>query len=152
MTRCSMLLAALLVSTSGSAIAEGAFNSADDAIAYRQHAFGLIKENFGDMYAMVKGKKEMDADAFQRRAQHLSLLSQIPFEAFKVPGSNKGDTEALASVWSDSAKFDQIAKEFQSASANLAKVSGSGDAKAIKQAFGATGKACKSCHDQFKQD
>ncbi|TKB49346.1 cytochrome c [Ferrimonas sediminicola] len=151
MTRSSMLLAALLTAT-GSVAAEGAFNSADDAIQYRQHAFQLIKENFGDMHAMLKGKKAMDSDAFQRRAKHLALLANIPFEAFKVAGSNQGDTEALASVWSDNAKFNRIAKEFQQASSELARVSAGGDVDAIGQAFGTTGKSCKGCHDQFKRD
>ncbi|WP_417348209.1 c-type cytochrome [Ferrimonas sp.] len=151
MTRSSMLLAALLA-MSGSVAAEGAFNTPEDAIKYRQHAFQLIKENFGDMYAMIKGKKEMDEAAFQRRAEHLAMLANIPFDAFKVAGSNKGDTEALASVWSDNAKFNDIAKEFQLASSKLATASAGGDAGTIKKAFGATGKTCKGCHDQFKQE
>ncbi|TKB55327.1 c-type cytochrome [Ferrimonas aestuarii] len=148
----SLTFAAVMLAVSGSAVAKGAFEDASDAIEYRQHAFSLIKENFGEIYAMVKGKKPMDAEQFQRRAEHLALLSNIPFDAFKVKGSDQGDTEALPSVWSDNAKFMEIASEFQMATQQLVSASQSGDDKAIKQAFGATGKTCKGCHDNFKRD
>ncbi|ADN74967.1 cytochrome c prime [Ferrimonas balearica DSM 9799] len=150
MKRTCIALTLALASTG--VAAEGAFNSAEDAIEYRQAAFSLIKENFSDMWAMMKEKKPMDEKAFAQRAQHLSLLAQIPFTSFDIAGSDKGDTSALPAIWQQRDAFDAKAGQFQMATERLALVAKEGDAKAIKQAFGAVGKTCKGCHDDFKAE
>jgi cytochrome c556 len=38
------------------------------------------------------------------------------------------------------------------ASRELAMAAESGDPAAVKTAFGATGKACKACHDEFRME
>ncbi|MBY5993460.1 c-type cytochrome [Ferrimonas balearica] len=146
------LLALSLALASTTAAAEGAFDTAQDAIDYRQAAFGLIKENFSDMWAMMKKKKPMDEKAFAQRAQHLALLSQIPFTGFKVDGSDKGDTSALPAIWQEWDEFEAKAGAFQMATERLAAVADSGNADDIKKAFGAVGKTCKGCHDDFKAE
>ncbi|SHI27552.1 c-type cytochrome [Ferrimonas marina] len=135
----------------GTATAKGAFDDTDDAIQYRQAAFGLIKENFADMGAMLKKKKPMDSEAFAQRAQHLALLAEIPFTGF-IPGSDKGKTDALGKVWQQRSDFDQRASQFAQATATLAQVSQGNDLKATAKAFGDVGKTCKGCHDNFKKD
>ncbi|MGS0673588.1 c-type cytochrome [Shewanella sp. 0m-4] len=127
------------------------FKEADDAIDYRQSAFSMIAHNFGDMGAMLKGKKEFNAEVFAMRAENVAALSKLPLEGF-VAGSDKGDTEALAKVWSDKADFDAKMKTFQENAAILALAAKSGDKKEMKQAFGNTGKSCKGCHDVYKKD
>lgn len=151
MKRTCFALALTLAST-GALAADGAFNSAEDAIDYRQAAFGLIKENFSDMWAMMKDKKPMDEKAFAQRAQHLALLAQIPFTGFDVAGSDMGDTSALPAIWQKRDEFDAKASQFQLATERLAQVTQSGDAGDIKKAFGAVGKTCKGCHDNFKAE
>ena len=88
------------------------FEDAKDAIQYRQSGFSLIAYNFGDMGAMMKGKKPFDAETFAMRAKNVAALSHIPFEGF-IEGSDKGDTEALAKVWQDKADFDDKMKTLQ---------------------------------------
>ena len=127
------------------------FEDAKDAIQYRQSGFSLIAYNFGDMGAMMKGKKPFDAETFEMRAKNLAALSHIPFEGF-IEGSDKGDTEALAKVWQDKADFDAKMKTFQENAAILATVAQKGDQAEIKQAFMDTGKSCKGCHDVYKKD
>ncbi|CAM4010637.1 c-type cytochrome [Shewanella aquimarina] len=127
------------------------FKESDDAIHYRQSAFGLIAHNFGDMGAMLKGKKPFDAEVFAMRAQNVAALSKLPAEGF-VAGSDKGDTGALAKIWSDKADFDAKMSTFQDNAAKLAVAAQSDDKNAIKQAFMNTGKSCKGCHDIYKKD
>ncbi|MGS0679574.1 c-type cytochrome [Shewanella sp. 125m-7] len=127
------------------------FKETDDAIDYRQSAFSMIAHNFGDMGAMLKGKKEFNAEVFSERAENVAALSKLPLEGF-VAGSDKGDTEALAKVWSDKADFDAKMKTFQENAAILAVAAKSGDKKEMKKAFGNTGKSCKGCHDVYKKD
>ncbi|AZG74248.1 c-type cytochrome [Shewanella livingstonensis] len=127
------------------------FEETADAIEYRQAAFGLIAYNFGDMGAMLKGKKPFDAAIFSARADNVAALSKIPHEGF-IAGSDKGDTEALAKIWQDKADFDSKMTAFQDNAAALAVAAKSSDRNNIKQAFANTGKSCKGCHDVYKKD
>ncbi|GGI69122.1 c-type cytochrome [Shewanella gelidii] len=127
------------------------FKKDEDAIHYRKSAFGVIAHNFGDMAAMLKGKKPYDQQVFEQRAANVAALAHIPAEGFLTKTVDSG-TEALPKIWQEKAEFDQIMEQFQKAAANLAVVAKTGDKKAIKKAFGATGKNCKSCHDSYKKD
>ncbi|QIR15221.1 c-type cytochrome [Shewanella aestuarii] len=127
------------------------FEDANDAIKYRKAAFGLIAYNFGDMAAMIKGKKDFNADVFAQRASNVAALSQIPHEGF-IAGSDKGNTDALAKIWSDKADFDAKMTAFQENAAKLAVAAKGTDQNQIKQAFGNTGQSCKGCHDVYKKD
>ncbi len=127
------------------------FENAEDAIQYRHSAFEIIGYNFGDMGAMIKGKKPFDAERFSVRATNVAALSHIPFEGF-IEGSDKGDTEALPKIWKDRADFDAKMKTFQENAAILATVAQKGNEAEIKQAFMDTGKSCKGCHDVYKKD
>ncbi|MGI2257770.1 c-type cytochrome [Shewanella sp. GXUN23E] len=146
-----ILLTALVAASFSSAVMADNFKNTEDAIEYRQDVFGVIAHNFGDMGAMMKGKKPFDAAVFEMRAQNVAALSKLPLEGF-VPGSDKGDTDAKSNIWSDKAEFDSKMKQFQVDAANLAKVAATGNEADIKQAFGATAKNCKACHDTFKKD
>ncbi|NMH64764.1 c-type cytochrome [Shewanella salipaludis] len=145
----------LLILIASTALTAGAqandFKNTDAAIHYRQSAFDLIAHNFGDMGAMLKGKKAFDADTFAMRATHVAALAKIPFEGF-VAGSDQGDTDALAKIWQDRADFDAKMSRFQENAAKLALVAQQGEKMAIKQAFMETGKSCKGCHDSYKKD
>lgn len=127
------------------------FKDDDAAIEYRQAAFELIAHNFGDMAAMIKGKKPFDQTVFEQRAENVAALSHFPLEGF-LTKSSTGHTEALAKIWDNKSDFDGIMEKFQLAAANLATVAKTGDKAAIKKAFGNTGKNCKNCHDTYKKD
>jgi len=127
------------------------FKEIADAIEYRQAAFGLIAYNFGDMGAMLKGKKPFDAAVFSSRADNVAALSKLPHEGF-IDGSDKGDTEALAKIWQDKADFDSKMTAFQDNAAALAIAAKTSNENSIKQAFANTGKSCKGCHDVYKKD
>ncbi|WP_298442652.1 cytochrome c [uncultured Ferrimonas sp.] len=148
----SWAVASVLMLCISGAQAKGAFDDGQDAIEYRQAAFGLIKENFADMAAMLKKKKPMDKQVFIERAQHLALLAPIPFNGFHVRGADDGSTDALPEIWTHRSEFDAIANKFQQATTALAVASKEDDLKALGKAFGAVGKNCKGCHDQFKAE
>ena len=46
--------------------------------------------------------------------------------------------------------FTAKLSDFREATAKLDSAAASGDADSMKAAFGATGKACKACHDEYK--
>src|SRR5438477_12863646 len=65
-------------------------------------------------------------------------------------GSDKGDTKALPTVWTDMAGFQAASKNVDGAYDKLAVAAGSGDLAAVTTAFGDTGKACGACHEKFR--
>jgi cytochrome c556 len=127
------------------------FDDANDAINYRQSAFGLIAYQFGDMSAMLKGKKEFNQEVFARRATNVAALAKLPHEGF-IPGSEKGKTDAAAKIWQDKADFDDKMAAFVNNAELLAQAANTEDKNAMKQAFMETGKSCKGCHDVYKKD
>lgn len=137
----------LLAATSASAMP---FEKPEEAIEYRQSAFYMIATNFGDMAAMVKGRKDWDQAQFSQRAQFISQLTMMPEEAFQMKGTDKGDTKARPEIWSDWDGFTAKLNKFQGDMANLAKVSAQGDQRATMKAFGVAAKNCKSCHSDYK--
>ena len=61
-------------------------------------------------------------------------------------------TDALPVIWEDPEDFAQKLANFRDKSGQLAAVAEGGDIAAIGDAFGATGGACKSCHDTYRED
>ncbi|RYV01962.1 cytochrome C [Shewanella sp. OPT22] len=150
MIKKTLLISALSIAISAPVIADS-FRKTDDAVDYRKSAFSLIAHNFGNMSAMLKGKKEMNAEEFEQRAANIAALSHLPMEGF-IAGSYSGDTEALAKIEQNKSDFADKMEALKVASAKLAMVAKSGDKKAIKTAFGQTAKTCKSCHKAYKKD
>jgi cytochrome c556 len=62
----------------------------------------------------------------------------------EVPGTK---TRAKAEIWTDRATFDAAVAKLQEEATKLAAAT---DAAAFKAQFGATGGACKNCHDKFR--
>ena len=120
-----------------------------DAIKYRQSAFTLMGAHFGRIGAVVKGEAPY-GPSVAADARIVATISHLPFAAF-VEGSDSGDTGARPEIWKERARFDKAAEDMQKAVAELAKVAESGDESALKGAFGAAGKACKNCHDDFRR-
>ena len=132
----------------GSAAAQ--FKNADDAIEYRQGALAVMGNHFGRIGAMVNNKVPFDAKAVQANAELVATLAKLPWAAF-VDGSDKGDTSAKPEIWAQQDKFKADAQKLQDATAKLVEASKTGNQDAIKTAFGATGEACKTCHDDFRK-
>jgi cytochrome c556 len=75
---------------------------------------------------------------------------EAAFDKLFPAGSDKGDTKALPTVWSDWAGFQAASKNADAAFDKLATAAGSGDMAALTAAFGDTGKACGACHEKFR--
>ncbi|MEL0633579.1 cytochrome c [Pseudoalteromonas carrageenovora] len=144
-----LLAGVALATCTLSVSANSAFKEPSDAIEYRQAAFSMISVQIGNMGAMLKGKVPFDAEQFKMRANNAAALSKMPWEAF-YEGTDKGDTAALAAVWSENAAFVEKANAFAANADKLAVAAQTGDKAVIGKAFGAWAKGCKDCHKQFK--
>ncbi|MBE8167838.1 MAG: cytochrome c [Shewanella sp.] len=106
------IVSALLSSAMITPALSHSFDDTDDAIHYRQAAFRLMAHNFGDMAAMLKGKKPMDKATFAQRANNVAAIAQLPHEGF-IKGSDKGETDALAKIWQNKSDFNDKMKALQ---------------------------------------
>lgn len=118
--------------------------------SYRQSYFTLVGMNFGPLGAMVKGEMPWDDATVKTLAQDLATLSEMDVSRAFAPGSEQGKTRAKPEIWEDMDDFKTKFGDLQNALVALAEVADSGDRGAIATAVGETGKACKSCHDEYK--
>jgi cytochrome c556 len=147
--RRSILLLALLACV-GSAGAQQ--RKPDEAIAYRQGVFKLIRWNMGPLAAMAKGEASWDGAQFARRAARLSWLSYQVEEGFPKGSDTGAVTDAKPEIWANFDDFRAKLKDFQREAAALRDVAATGDEAASKAQLGKVGGTCKACHDEYKAD
>jgi cytochrome c556 len=143
-----ILLGALLASALVGASAQAQMKP-EDAIKYRKSALFVMGTNFGPLAAMAKGERPYDKDAAIRYAGIVEFMSKLPWDAF-APGTEQGDTKAKPEIWLEMEDFRTKSDKMQTEVAKLAQVAKSGDFNALKAQVGETGKACKACHDKFR--
>jgi len=142
---CSLLLGVSLPSFASD-------SKIEDAIKYRQAVYKVIAWNIGPMGAMAKGKIPYDAEVFAKNAKRMAVMSEMSLEGF-IPGSDKGfGTEAKPEIWENWEDFTAKMQDMEEATKRLAEIAEQGDFNAAKKQLGATGKTCKSCHDEYRLD
>jgi cytochrome c556 len=101
--------------------------------------------------AMLKGEKPYDGAAVEKAMKDING-SLATFVTLFPEGSETGeDTEAKPEIWQDKADFESKAKDLQAATAKAA-AAAPGGLDAFKVAFGAVGKACKACHEKYREE
>ena len=121
------------------------------AIDYRNSVMTVFKWNIGPMGKMVKGEMPYDPTVFAHHAKDLAAATHLDLLPGFPEDSDEGeDTAARSDIWMDWEGFVEKYGALKKASTELAETASGGDLEAIKPKFGALGKACKSCHDAFK--
>ena len=123
----------------------------DEAIEYRQAVMNVYYWNLNAMGNMAKGKVPFDAAVFARHAKDLAAATQLELMAAFPEDSVNDDSDASDTIWLDWEKFQDKHKALGEQAAKLAEVAAGGDEAAMKEQFGATGKTCKGCHDDYKK-
>lgn len=123
------------------------FAKAEDAVKYRQSALTVMSNHMGRLAAMAKGAKPFDAAAAKSSAQLISTMSKLPWEAF-VPGSDGGFANVKGDPWKNAADFKSLQERLIGETDKLVDAAGSLDS--LRTQVGATGAACKACHDKYR--
>jgi len=123
------------------------FAKKEDAIKYRQSAFALMSAHMGRIGAVVKGEVPFNAADVQKNAAIIATLSELPWAGF---GANTEGGKAKPVIWKEPAKFHGHSDKFIKAAADLNAAAKTGNLDQVKKAFGATGQACKACHDDYR--
>jgi cytochrome c556 len=125
------------------------FAKPEDAVKYRQSAMFIMGQHFGRIGAMVNGKAPYDPAAAETSARVVEEMSKLPWPGFEksTDGLSK---KAKSEIWSEPAKFKQASEHLQSEAPKLASAAKAHNLDTLKAAFGETAKACKGCHDDFR--
>ena len=121
----------------------------EEIIKYRQSALFIMGQNFGPLAAMAQGKIPYDKDIAIRNAGIVEYLSKLPWDR-STPGTDQGNTTAKPEIWLNLDDFKAKREKMQSEVVKLNEVTKTGDLNAFKAQVGETGKACKACHDEYR--
>jgi cytochrome c556 len=136
-------LAGLALCLSQAASAQ--FAKPEDAVKYRQSALTVMANHMGRLSAMAKGERPFDAAAAQASARVIDMVGQLPWEAFVAGTSSKG---LKTEPWADAADFKARSDRLMGETAKLVQAAGSLDT--LRAQVGATGAACKNCHEKYR--
>jgi cytochrome c556 len=144
-----MLMVAVMGALAAGAMVGGATIALAQADVIKQR-----QENRKETAATMRSIKGVidskgDVKTVVASAAKLKTLEADFVKLFPV-GSDKGETKALPTVWSDTAGFLAASKAVDAAYDKLAVAAGSGDLAAVTAAFADTGKACGACHEKFR--
>jgi cytochrome c556 len=141
------VIAAACVVALGAGGAALAQQKPEDAIKYRKSALFIVGQNFGPLAAMAQGKMPYDRDAALRYAEIAAFVVKLPWGSFG-PGTDTGDTKAKPGIWQNQADFESKRDAMLAEIQKLPQAAGTLDS--LKAQVGATGKACKACHDEYR--
>lgn len=126
----------------------------EDQIKTRQAGYKFMAWNMGKIKANLEG--EYNKDQVIAAANVVAATANSGMGALFGPGTDKaiGDlkTRVKPELFAEGENVGKLARDYISAANNLAKVAATGDAAAVKTAFGKTGESCKACHDKYRAE
>jgi cytochrome c556 len=139
---------AIIATLFGTAYAQ--FAKPKNAIEYRKAVMTLIGHHFSAIAAVVKGQKPYDTRDVVQNASLVETFSKLPWDAFLVPGSDKGATHLKAAAFKQKSKFKEEGKKLEVEAAKLVTAANGGNLDTLKKQFGQVAQSCGSCHKRFR--
>lgn len=116
-------------------------------IETRQAGQDLLSGTFTGIIQGVQHKAP--AKAYDHAAAAMARWMK-QFRTTFPAGTDKGETHALPTVWSDRAGFLQAAASFVTAADKLEDLAKANDQSGFASQVKVVGDACKACHDKFR--
>ncbi|HEX4911692.1 MAG TPA: cytochrome c [Permianibacter sp.] len=126
-----------------------------DPIEARKEGFKAFKKEMGAIKKLVEAGDASQQAKLLSHAKALEAASNAQWSNVKAhfpAGSDKGDTEALPSIWQKADEFQAAIDKQKQATAGFVAAAQAADPSQWKAAFGQVGGSCKNCHDSFKKD
>lgn len=144
------VIAAAATLTSVGAAAQ--FQKPEDAIKYRQSVMTVMGNHLGRVAAIAQGRVPFDAKVAADNAAIVVTMSKLPWVAYGE-GTDKGmPTRAKPEIWKEPAKFKDLQTKMMADAEKFEAAAKTGSLDNIKAALGPLGRACKSCHDDFRNE
>jgi cytochrome c556 len=126
---------------------------AKSAIEARQGLFKVMTTQFGPIGGMLRNTVPFDAAVVARNSARVATLGEMVPEMFALDtrAFTTIKTAALPGIWNSQADFKGKADALVKAANELNAAAKGGDKAATLAAAGAVGKACGSCHDNYRQ-
>jgi cytochrome c556 len=147
----ALIASALLASGSGAALAQA---KPEDVLTLRKSVMQVIRANFGPIAATAKGEANLDMAAIQLRANRFAVISSMSMEVW-APGTGMDklkDSKAKPEIWTKMDDFKAKGQKMIAEAQKLSEAAKGGSMDAVKAQVGEVGKACKSCHDDFRAE
>jgi len=139
------------LSLGGLASARDARLSAEQFIAARQASYDMSAMTNGSMRDAMKAGREPKTQVYP--ATVLGKWARVLPSLFPA-GTGQGETklasQALPTIWSDRAGFEQAAANYAAAADKLAEFAKANDTEGFKTQLVELGHACDACHARFK--
>jgi len=130
--------------------AHAQFRKPEDAVKYRQGVmYALTVHHDSRIGRMAMGRIPFDAKVAQESADFVAVLARMPWFAFTPDTDGVGRTDAKPAIWTEQAKFKELADKSQAEALKLQAAARTGDLDQIRAAYRSSAAACKSCHDAF---
>lgn len=142
-------LAACAALMTVSLAAPAAMASDEGEIKYRKSVMKAVGGHMGGIAGILKGETANTANLQFHTDNMLELSGMI--DTVFPKGSDFGDTTILPKVWEKPDEFAAAIKQFQDAAKGMAAAGKSGDMAQVGKAMGTLGKACKNCHENFRE-
>lgn len=137
------------VAASGSAVAQQA--KPEDLLKLRLGLMQTLKSQWAPIAGFAAGKADLPADAAQR-AENMAMVAKLAPIGWAKGTESLPNAETKAEAFgAKSAQFLDGWKALAAESTKLAAAAKAGP-DALKAQAAATGKLCKGCHEEFKQD
>lgn len=125
-------------------------NAAEDIAKYR-HA--VMESSAGHMSALALiAKGKVDRGDFAQSHAEAIASATTEFGSIFPEGSGGEGTHALPAIWENPDDFQTAVDKAREAGAALSEAAAGGERKAIMSAFAAMGKACKGCHENYREE
>lgn len=149
-TLCLLVLAAMLGATTLAQSQQAP--KPENQIKWRQSAFQTIGWSTGRIKANLDGT--YNKDEVVKAAGAIAALANTNLLSLFTPGSETGkgwrDTTVKPEFFKDTARAAELNNAFAKEANELLRVAQTGDAAAVKDQHGKLTRACKACHDDFR--
>jgi len=123
----------------------------EDLLKLRQGLMQTLKSQWVPIAGFAAGKADLPADAAQRAENMVMVAKLAPIGWAKGTEALPNSETKPEAFGSKSAQFLEGWKALAAESTKLAAAAKAGP-DALKAQAAATGKVCKACHEEFKQD
>ena len=125
---------------------------AANATLTRQGLFKVMGSQMGPIGGMLRNQVPFDAAVIARNSARIEALADMIPELFALDTRKftATKTAALDGIWNSQADFKVKADGLTKAASVLTAAAKSGDKAATLKAAGDVGKACGSCHDNYR--
>ncbi|MFZ1106908.1 MAG: cytochrome c [Rhodomicrobium sp.] len=128
-----------------------AAGAADDPIKQRKELMKGNGASVKGVVAMLKGEKPYDGAAAEKAMKDIDGSLPTFVTLFPKGSETGGETAAKPEIWESKDEFDNLAKDAEAATEKAA-AAAPGGLDSFKAAFGPVGKACKACHEKFREE